>query len=53
MKHEVGERFGSHAHAKAALFDYIEVFYHQRRRRSSFGQVSPAALERRTAQAAR
>jgi hypothetical protein len=25
-----GERFESYAHAKEALFDYIEVFYNQR-----------------------
>ena len=32
VKSEEGERFESYAHAKAALFDYIEVFYNQRRR---------------------
>jgi transposase InsO family protein len=32
VKSEAGERFESHAHAKEALFDYIEVFYNQRRR---------------------
>ena len=26
-------------------FDYIEVFYNQRRRHSTLGQVSPAAFE--------
>ena len=30
-----------------ALFDYIEVFYNQRRRHSTLGQISPAAFERR------
>jgi transposase InsO family protein len=30
-----------------ALFDYIEVFYNQRRRYSTLGQISPAAFERR------
>jgi hypothetical protein len=29
------------------LFDYIEVFYNQRRRHSTIGQISPAAYERR------
>ena len=29
------------------LFDYIEVFYNQRRRHSTLGQISPAAFERR------
>jgi putative transposase len=52
LKGEVGERFASHAEAKAQLFDYIEVFYNQRRRHSSAGRMSPAAFERRTTQAA-
>ena len=52
VKSEVGERFGSHGEAKAQLFDYIEVFYNQRRRHSSAGRMSPAAFERRTTQAA-
>ena len=29
------------------LFDYIEVFYNQRRRHSTLGQISPAEFERR------
>jgi hypothetical protein len=36
----------SYARAKEALFDYIEVFYNQRRRHSTLGQISPAAFER-------
>jgi putative transposase len=52
LKSEVGERFPSHAEAKSELFDYIEVFYNQRRRHSSAGRMSPAAFERRTIQAA-
>ena len=48
VKSEEGDRFHSYAHAKEALFDYIEVFYKQRRRHSTVGQISPAALERRT-----
>ena len=52
LKSEVGERFPSHGDAKAELFDYIEVFYNQRRRHSSAGRMSPAAFERRTTQAA-
>ena len=47
VKSEEGERFESYAHAKAALFDYIEVFYNQRRRHSTLGQISPAEFERR------
>jgi transposase InsO family protein len=49
LKAELGERFDSPAEAKVELFDYIEVFYNQRRRHSTLGQVSPAAYERRTA----
>lgn len=52
VKSEIGERFASHADAKAELFDYIEVFYNQRRRHSTLGQLSPAAFERRATQAA-
>jgi putative transposase len=29
------------------LFEYIEVFYNQRRRHSTLGQISPAGFERR------
>jgi putative transposase len=52
VKSEAGERFDSYAHAKEALFDYIEVFYNQRRRHSTLGQISPAEFERRAAHAA-
>ena len=52
VKNEVGERFESHAHAKAELFDYLEVFYNQRRRHSAAGRMSPAAYERKMTQAA-
>lgn len=52
LKGEVGERFPSHGEAKAELFDYIEVFYNQRRRHSSAGRMSPATFERRTTHAA-
>ena len=52
LKSEVGERFPSHGDAKAELFDYIEVFYNQRRRHSSAGRMSPAAFEQRATQAA-
>jgi transposase InsO family protein len=47
VKSEEGERFESYAQAKAAVFDYIEVFYNQRRRHSTLGQISPAEFERR------
>jgi transposase InsO family protein len=49
VKSEQGERFESYAHAKEALFDYIEVFYNQRRRHSTLGQISPADFEKRGA----
>ena len=52
VKSEAGERFESYAHAKEALFDYIEVFYNQRRRHSTLGQISPAEFERRATHAA-
>lgn len=53
LKAELGERFASLAEAKYELFDYIEVFYNQRRRHSTLGQVSPAVYERRMADAQR
>jgi transposase InsO family protein len=52
VKSEEGERFESYAHAKEALFDYIEVFYNHRRRHSTLGQISPAEFERRATHAA-
>lgn len=51
VKFELGEHFESCGEAKMQLFDYIEVFYNQRRRHSTLGQISPAAFERRTAAA--
>ena len=47
LKSELADRFDSCGEAKIALFDYIEVFYNQRRRHSTLGQISPAAFERR------
>jgi transposase InsO family protein len=44
---ELGDRFPSSGEAKMDLFDYIEVFYNQRRRHSTLGQISPAAFEAR------
>jgi len=53
LKSELRERFDSHGEAKMELFDYIEVFYNQRRRHSTLGQISPAAFEKaRATQAA-
>ena len=51
VKREEAERFPSYSEAKMALFDYIEVFYNQRRRHSTLGNISPAAFERRSAAA--
>lgn len=47
LKAELGEQFESYGTAKAELFDYIEVFYNQRRRHSAVGSISPAEFERR------
>jgi transposase InsO family protein len=47
VKSELADRFNSCGEAKMELFDYIEVFYNQRRRHSTLGQISPAAFERR------
>lgn len=46
LKSELGERFESMAAAKHQLFDYIEVFYNQKRRHSTLGYVSPAEFEK-------
>jgi putative transposase len=46
IKFELADRFDTCGDAKRKLFDYIEVFYNQRRRHSTIGQISPAAYER-------
>lgn len=46
VKAELGETFDSIARGKDQLFDYIEVFYNQRRRHSALDYVSPARYER-------
>ncbi len=46
LKSELAARFENWGDAKRELFDYIEVFYNQRRRHSTIGYVSPAAFER-------
>jgi transposase InsO family protein len=46
FKSERGEWFESYAQAKDKAFDYIEVFYNQKRRHSSLGYLSPADFER-------
>jgi hypothetical protein len=45
---ELGDRFPSYGEAKMAMFDYIEVFYNQRRRHSTLGQISPPASKHDT-----
>ncbi len=50
VKSELGDQCASHGDAQMDLFDYIEVFYHQQRRHSTLGQISPAAFERRAVQ---
>jgi transposase InsO family protein len=52
VKSELADRFTSNGEAKMELFDYIEVFYNQRRRHSTLGQISPAAFERLATHAA-
>ena len=47
VKSELADRFHTYGDAKMELFDYIEVFYNQRRRHSTLGQINPAAFERR------
>jgi putative transposase len=39
--------FFTHAEARSALFEYIEVFYNRHRRHSSLGYLSPETFERR------
>ena len=46
VKFELGEQFGSVSEGKDLLFEYIEVFYNQKRRHSTLGYVSPAEFER-------
>jgi len=47
VKSELADRFASCGEAKTELFDYIAVFYNQRRRHSTLGQISPAEFEKR------
>jgi len=53
LKTELGEAFESHSDAKRKLFDYIEIFYNQKRRHSSLGYISPADFERLQAEVQR
>jgi putative transposase len=49
VKNELADQFASNSDAKRELFDFIEVFYNQKRRHSTLGQISPAAFERQAA----
>jgi transposase InsO family protein len=40
-----GEKFATHAEARAAVFEWIEVWYQRERLHSSLGYVSPEAFE--------
>lgn len=46
FKTELGEDFESCADAKGQVFDYIEIFYNQKRLHSVLGYESPADYER-------
>jgi putative transposase len=46
VKTELAEQFASASDAKRELFEYLEMFYNQRRRHSTLGYLSPAAYER-------
>ena len=43
-KSELADQFDTYGDAKMELIDYIEVFYNQRRRHSTLGQISPGHL---------
>jgi putative transposase len=43
-----GRTFRTHAEARTALFDYIEVFYNRQRRHSALDYLSPDEYERRS-----
>ena len=45
LKTELDEPFATRASARAALFDYIEVFYNRQRLHSTLGYLSPTAFE--------
>lgn len=47
LKRELASSFASHAQARAAVFDYIEIFYNRTRLHSRLGYLSPEAFEAR------
>ncbi len=52
VKSERRDGLESYADAKAGLFDYLEVFYKQRRPHPSAGRTRPASCERKMSDAA-
>jgi len=47
LKTELGDTFSTRKAARAALFDYIEIFYNRKRRHTSIGGISPVEAEAR------
>ena len=47
-----GRDWATRAEARAAIFEYVEVFYNGHRRHSALGYLSPVAFERQHEQAA-
>jgi transposase InsO family protein len=47
LKAELGDTFSTRKAARAALFDYIEIFYNRKRRHTSIGGISPVEAEAR------
>ena len=42
------QTFATRQQARAAIFEYIEVFYNRQRRHSALGYATPAAFENQT-----
>ena len=40
-----GERFTTRTHAKAHVFDYIEIYYNRQRLHATLGYLSPEEFE--------
>lgn len=47
LKTELSGPYKSHAEARRAIFEYIEVFYNRKRRHSSIGYLTPSEFEDR------
>ncbi len=39
------DHYPTHQHAKASIFEYVEVFYNRKRKHSSLGYLSPEQFE--------